>query len=184
MTEMFDVEQALPAFRGLAVGGGASFLTDSRGRQHRTALTRVWRDRPLMTFIGLNPSKADAVTNDHTIRRCMSFAHREGCGSLGMLNVYTLVSTEPKVLRGDPEPLHDAARPAFAGLVGRSAYVVAAWGAAVPIPDADIVRVEAWVREAGHSSTMRCFGYTEGGHPRHPSRLPDWAPFTDYEPLT
>lgn len=183
MTEMFDVEQALPNFRGLAVGGSALFLDDSLGRPHRLSLTRTWRPGPLMTVVGLNPSTAGATTNDHTIRRCMSLAHREGCGGLGMLNVYTLVSTDPKALRGDPEPLHRRAREPFLSLVRQATHVVVAWGASLPIPDDDIARVEAWVRQAGRSVPMRCLGYTDGGHPRHPSRIPD-VPFTDYEPIT
>lgn len=59
----------------------------SPDRAHRYRLTREWySDRPPFVVIGLNPSTADESQDDPTIRRCLSFARREGCGSLVMVN--------------------------------------------------------------------------------------------------
>lgn len=59
---------------------GDAILSDC-GR-FRYALTRRWADGPTALFIMLNPSTADACADDPTIRRCIGFARREGCGAL------------------------------------------------------------------------------------------------------
>ncbi|WP_030186512.1 DUF1643 domain-containing protein, partial [Streptomyces capuensis] len=42
-----------------------------RSRIYRYLLTRVWDpSRPLLVYLMLNPSTADATTADPTIRRC------------------------------------------------------------------------------------------------------------------
>ncbi len=48
---------------------------------YRYSLTREWApERRPMVVIGVNPSTADAATNDPTIRRCLSFAWAAGAG--------------------------------------------------------------------------------------------------------
>jgi hypothetical protein len=48
--------------------------------KYRYLLTRLFGSGPTTTFIMLNPSTANAVQNDPTIRKCMVFARRWGCG--------------------------------------------------------------------------------------------------------
>jgi len=85
------------------VVSGATFSTD---RVYRYALWRVW-DAALPSFvvIGLNPSTADETENDPTIRRCIGFAKREGCGGLVMLNLFAVRATDPRVMMAHPEPI-------------------------------------------------------------------------------
>lgn len=45
-------------------------------RKRRFLLWRSWDDKPRMLFIGLNPSTANEISNDPTIRRLEGFAHR------------------------------------------------------------------------------------------------------------
>jgi hypothetical protein len=49
----------------------------------------LWRIReptqPLVMFLGLNPSTADATTDDHTIRRCLRFSSDWGYGGLELI---------------------------------------------------------------------------------------------------
>ena len=48
---------------------------------YRYRLERVWDDaRPALPFVMLNPSTADALVDDPTIRRCVGFAPRENAG--------------------------------------------------------------------------------------------------------
>ncbi len=52
-------------------------------------LTRVWDQAlPMMTFVLVNPSTADALQFDPTLRRCGGFAKREGYGGMVILNPY------------------------------------------------------------------------------------------------
>lgn len=50
--------------------------------KYRYRLWRVWGDADRRClFIGVNPSKAGAVDNDHTIRKEIGFAKRWGFGA-------------------------------------------------------------------------------------------------------
>src|SRR5438105_250311 len=76
--------------------GSAWFSPD---KQYRYLLTRSWDHIPqAMTWIMLNPSTADAFRDDPTIRRCISFARREGCGSIRVVNLFALRATDPRDL--------------------------------------------------------------------------------------
>ena len=87
---------------GLAVRGRAGF---SRCGRYRYWLRRRWNgDLPQCTFIGLNPSTADARTNDPTLRRCINFADQWGYGSLLLVNLFALRSTDPRALRLSDDP--------------------------------------------------------------------------------
>ena len=77
---------------------------------YRYRLTRCWtsdlfRDGDgQMLVVGLNPSTADAVHDDPTVRRCIGFAHREGCAELVIVNLFALRSPTPRrlVYAADP----------------------------------------------------------------------------------
>lgn len=69
-------------------------------RKHRYALWRIWdKSRPLVMFIGLNPSTANEGTDDPTIRRVISFAKDWGFGGVYMVNLFSQVTAYPKELR-------------------------------------------------------------------------------------
>src|SRR4051812_49823510 len=57
------------------------------------------------TFIMLNPSTADASNDDPTIRRCIGFAQRWGCGQLAVLNLFAYRATDPADLKRASEPV-------------------------------------------------------------------------------
>lgn len=160
---------------------------------YRYELTRQWGsfDRQ-MIVIGLNPSTADASTDDPTIRRCVSFAKREGCGRLVMLNLFALRSTDPHVLRTHSNPIgpeNDATLLAWASRSSYSTLVVAAWGAHVPGGFYAPHMGQGWrgyhrdhvvVQIFGGPEHVLCFGHTAKGHPRHPLYL---ASDTPLQPL-
>ena len=69
-------------------------------------LYRYWLQREtgidndkIMLFVMLNPSVADAVENDPTIRRCIGYAKREGFGMLEVVNLFAFISTDPDGLK-------------------------------------------------------------------------------------
>lgn len=104
-------------------------------RTWRYALLRIWdSSKPMACFIGLNPSTADEVQDDPTIRKCMGFAQRWGNGGLLMLNLFAWRATMPKDMFaaqaagkdiiGPANRLDDLLRMAHHG----TNTVVAAWG--------------------------------------------------------
>jgi hypothetical protein len=67
--------------------------------KHRIALYRIWdKNKRFVMFIGLNPSTANAVSDDPTIRRVKSMALAWGYGGVYMMNLFTFISTDPKQL--------------------------------------------------------------------------------------
>lgn len=63
--------------------GGAVIRGD-----YRYLLWREWNsDRRTVSFIMLNPSRADAEVNDPTITRCINFAKFWGYGRLEVVNL-------------------------------------------------------------------------------------------------
>ena len=66
-----------------------SHATFSSCKKYRYSLFRIWdEDKPLVLFIGLNPSTADEKEDDPTIRRCINFAKQWGYGGLIMGNLF------------------------------------------------------------------------------------------------
>lgn len=150
----------------------------------RYRLGRTWDPaRPVLGFVMLNPSTADADQDDPTIRRCVGFARREGCGGIDVANLYAFRATDPSAL---VEPLDvtgpgnvDALEALFAGC----SSVVAAWGPKyretlrrrrnlhgvlghpVGCPDAQIM-VRAMAGRCGID--LVCLGVTKDRSPRHP----------------
>ena len=66
---------------------------------YRYKLSRIRNpDKPMVMFIMLNPSTADANVDDPTIRRCIGFTERWGYGDLWVGNLFALRSSRPRDL--------------------------------------------------------------------------------------
>jgi hypothetical protein len=75
---------------------GAAF---SECGKYRYALWRIWNpELPFVMFIGLNPSTANQVDDDPTIRRVKRFAKDWGYGGVYMMNCFPFVTAYPKEL--------------------------------------------------------------------------------------
>lgn len=123
---------------------------DSNAAKHRTVL-----------FIMLNPSTADSIIDDPTIRRCMSFARREGFTRLTIVNLYALRSTNPKNLELHPDPVGPENNIIVLEQIKCHDTVIAAWGA----------NKFAKTRAAYITffyGPFKCLGKTKDGSPRHP----------------
>lgn len=76
---------------------GADFSED---RNYRYALWRIWDEsKPLVMFIGLNPSTANETEPDNTIKRVMQISKNNGYGGFYMMNCFPIVSTDPSILK-------------------------------------------------------------------------------------
>ena len=140
--------------------------------RYRYRLDRRWADGPIMGFVMLNPSTADAEIDDPTIRRCISFAKREGCGALTVVNLFAFRATDPKHLPPDQETAQGPMNIAHIRAVMETSEgpVVAAWGAHAFASKA------ASVIERHFGRRMKCLGKTKDGHPRHPLYVKGDAP--------
>lgn len=175
---------------------GTAVLSDDGLYRYR--LVRMWgergggRRRRLMQFVMLNPSTADALTDDPTIRRCEGFARREGAEGFAVTNLYAWRATDPKAMLALPyETAFGPDNSDFLSLAYDSARrtgmpVLAAWGANAR-PEA--VEHLLTLLRAAHDDgpVLHCLGTTKAGHPRHPLYLPGDAlvqPWLGHQPVT
>lgn len=101
----------------------------SRCGMYRYALWRWWDpDRPVVMFIGLNPSTADAHQDDPTIRRCISFASSWGFGGMCIGNLFAYRSVDPRMLPLERHPVGPHNDRWLLSLASEAKTVVAAWG--------------------------------------------------------
>ena len=147
---------------------------------HRYVLRRSWiGGGGVVNFIMLNPSTADDVFDDATIRRCVGFAKRWGFSELVVTNLFAYRATQPKdliallssdygydlaVVDGNMEHLKREAASAKC--------IVCAWG-----DNAEKVSLNHDIGVIGrlHSYDLFCIRRTKKGNPAHPVR----EPYTD-----
>jgi hypothetical protein len=81
----------------LAKKHGAKFSHDTK---YRYQLWRTWDEsRPKVLFIMLNPSTANAETDDNTISKIKQIADFNGFGGLMVGNLFAFITSNPDVLR-------------------------------------------------------------------------------------
>jgi len=146
-------------------------------RTYRYLLEHRWGSAAPMVLVMLNPSTADATREDPTMRRALRFARREGCGGLIVVNLFALRATDPRDLRGHPDPVGPGNDWFIREHCTPGQLVIAAWGAHGRLLGRDRA-VLALLREA--RAAALCLGVTAGGLPRHPLYLPRTAQLGRY----
>jgi hypothetical protein len=138
-------------------------------QRYRYQLTRSWDGTASLPFVMLNPSTADASNDDPTIRRCMSFAKREGAGGIVVANLFAFRATSPSDMKAAADPfgpdneltLRCLARAAVAS----SKLIVCAWGTHGDEFGTNLLAMAIFQQEGAQ---LVCLGKTKDGHPRHP----------------
>lgn len=73
---------------------------------YRYRLTRKWdMGEGYVNFVMLNPSTADSLEDDATIRTCMGFAQRWGYEGIKVTNLFALRSIDPNALYAAKDPV-------------------------------------------------------------------------------
>jgi len=97
--------------------------------QYRYSLWRIWDpDKPLVMFIGLNPSTADQENDDPTIRRVRNFAVSWGYGGVYMMNLFAYVTAYPDILKQAADPIRDNDK-WLTDISGKCQDIIFSWGA-------------------------------------------------------
>lgn len=122
--------------------------------------------RGVVSFIMLNPSTADALQDDPTIRRCIGFAKSWGFNTLSVRNLFPWRATDPKELLKAEDPTGGYLGDIELTTALTADFVVAAWGANVPFKR-DTEAMEMFVRFAP-MVPIYCLGKTKNLCPRHP----------------
>lgn len=116
-------------------------------------------------FIMLNPSTADATTDDPTIRRCVGFAKAWHFERLEVVNLFAYRATDPRVVLSlsadeaigpeNQEYIEDAAQ--------QAGKIVCAWGA-----HGSYLGQNETVKGWCNGSRTYALKITKAGHPGHP----------------
>ena len=134
-------------------------------RKYRYSLSRVWDEsKPVCLFIGLNPSTADEVEDDPTIRRCINYAKSWGYGSLIMANIFAFRATDPRDMKAAADPVGIDNDYYLTELASKASMIVAAWGN----HGSHLNRSE---QVKALIPTLHCLKVTGTGQPSHPLYL-------------
>lgn len=126
------------------------------------------RTGPVVAILGVNPSTADAFTNDATIRKDIGFGARLGWGRIIKGNKFAYRATDVRELRSCSDPVGPGNDDHLLAMMREADMVIAAWGPLTKLPRAlrdrwrDVVRIS---EVAG--KPLQCFGTAGDGHPRH-----------------
>ncbi|MEC0136712.1 DUF1643 domain-containing protein [Paenibacillus macerans] len=138
-------------------------------RRYRYLLSRIWDDSlPKVLYVMLNPSTADNSEEDRTSSQCLYFAKKFGYGSLEVVNLYALISTDPKQLKFEFDPIGTENDKFILEAAGRAKTIVVAWGEKHFINQRHN-KVARLLTSEGHQ--LHCLGIAKSEHPRHPSRM-------------
>jgi len=150
----------------------------SSDRLYRYWLIRQWTDAaPLLTFIGVNPSTADAYADDPTIRKDIGFAMRLGFGGILKLNLAAYRATKHRDCCAAPDPIGPLNTPQH--ILGyaqqfSSKDVIFCWGHHGRNFPSQTQALELLF------PTAKCFGKNPDGTPRHTLMLAYATPLQDY----
>jgi hypothetical protein len=133
---------------------------------YRYSLRRTWNLKlSVVNFIGLNPSTADEIEDDPTIRRCVRFAKDWGHGGIVMTNLFSFRATKPRDLWREGGPVGPDNDTYLFDMASQSELIIAAWGS-----HSNAIkkrRVSEVIHLLRHWS-IHHLGLSSGGHPRHP----------------
>lgn len=116
----------------------------------------------------LNPSTADATTDDATLRACLRRARDRGFGRLTVLNLFALRATDPAHLRYAADPVgpgNEATLRNGLSDLQTDDRLVCAWGNGGRLQGRGAA-VAGQLRERG--IVLHHLGLTALGQPRHP----------------
>lgn len=145
-----------------------SYAEISLCNTYRYFLQRTWdRDinNKMMTFIMLNPSKADALKDDPTIRKCVMLAKKENCSGIYVINLFALRSSQPKDLYIHNNPVGPDNDYWIDEITKKSKIIVVAWGNDGNLLNRDI---EVCEKLKSLGLNLYCLGLNKNGSPKHP----------------
>jgi hypothetical protein len=127
-----------------------------------------------VAWIMVNPSTADAETDDATIRKVVGFSERLGFDRAIVGNLFAYRATDIGQLKrvqntaiGPDNDYH------LGHVLAQVETVIVAWGALSKLPPGLRHRWRGFVRLASDYRfvTLKCLGTAQDGHPRHPLML-------------
>lgn len=150
-----------------AAGDMERFAAISKCGRYRYALMRAWVPdaKRFAMFVMLNPSTADGMADDPTIRRCIRFARDWGYEGMWVGNLWAWRATDPGALPVGREAIGGETDRWLHRMRAMSELCVIAWGAH------DMARTVRTGEVLGLLGDVQALGLTKAGQPRHPLYL-------------
>ena len=150
--------------------------------RYRYLLSRQWTPHKkdgTVLWVMLNPSTANHVENDPTIRRCIGYSKKWGFSRLEVVNLFAYRATKPADLLSTVDPIGPENDFYIQEAAARARLVIYGWGATAGKIDRIRPRI---VHQLVYKARKRCSekhkpGFiqsaqalwtTSGGHPSHP----------------
>lgn len=134
-------------------------------RKYRYTLWREWENGSgYCQFIGLNPSTADEIQDDPTVRRCINYAKAWGYKGLFMTNIFGYRATDPNDMKAIAEPIGQDNNYWLSEIAKEAGIVVAAWGTHGSHNGRGDEVIEL-------IPNLHCLAVTKHGFPAHPLYL-------------
>jgi hypothetical protein len=158
----------------------------SECRRYRYRLWREWDlTKGRVCFVGVNPSVADELLDDHTIRKEVGFAKRWGFGALDKVNLFGWSDTDQRGLLTAPDPVGEENDCRILQAFDRADRIVLAWGSGKTAAVRKLItaRIQAEAQTLyGYGNAERgTLGETADGFARHPLMLAYATPFVPLE---
>lgn len=132
-------------------------------RKYRYALWRIWDEsKPLVMFIGLNPSTADEFKPDPTIKSVERIAHHNDFGGFYMMNCFAFVTANPEEL--EFETNNDTNDFWLKKIAYECKSIVFAWGAFPVVSSTG----RLWEMKEMFGDEALTIGLNKNGSPKHP----------------
>lgn len=150
--------------------------------QYRYQLHRIWnRELPLIMWIMLNPSTADASKDDATIRRLTGFTKDWGYGGFYVCNLFAFRATKPTDIPRTPSlAIGDENNDYIQSTSRKCEKIILAWGGHGNRfnRDKEVIKiVTEWEKK-----DIYCLGLTNDNSPKHPLYLPKNLTPIPFEP--
>ena len=137
---------------------------------------------PVYAFFGVNPSTADALVDDATVRKWIGFSTRWGASSFVVGNVFAFRATKVRDLANDTRPAFSVENQAHLRAIASEADVlVPCWGSRNKLPEElrhHLDNTLHLLRQMG--KPVKHFGLTLAGDPKHPLMLSYDTPLNNF----
>ena len=150
--------------------------------QYRYRLERkVQDDGIIFAYFGINPSTADALIDDATVRKWIGFTKVNHGRRFIVGNVFAFRSTDVDKLAVASDPIGEENDKHIDSIIQDADVLVPCWGNLSKVPRSLQYRLDDVLNKLVNSGKpVMTFGLTKGGDPKHPlmlgyaTNLVDW----------
>jgi len=133
----------------------------------------------VFAYFGINPSTADAMLDDATVRKWRGFTQRNGGHRFIVGNVFSYRATDVRELAKTPFQQGPEHFSHLQAIISEADILVPCWGRSNKLPASlrgHLAIMLSWLQRAG--KPILHFGLTGCGQPKHPQMLSYDTPLT------